>query len=79
MLREETIRYAHRTAQSHTGIPVCPTGASGLAGLTRLTGTGVIDPGDSVGLFFTGFDRAASRVIWRTTISKPELGTTPPR
>jgi len=60
VLREETIRYAHSTAQSHTGIPVCPTGAAGLAGLIHLTDTGVIDPGDSAALLFTGFDRAAA-------------------
>jgi len=60
VLREETIRYAHSTAQSHTGIPVCPTGAAGLAGLIHLTDTGVIDPRDSAALFFTGFDRAAT-------------------
>ena len=60
VLREGTIRYAHGTAQSHTGVPVCPTGAAGLAGLIHLTDTGVIDPGDSAVLFFTGFDRAAT-------------------
>jgi hypothetical protein len=60
VLREETIHYAHGTAQSHTGIPVCPTGSAGLAGLIHLTDTGVIDPGDSAALFFTGFDRAAT-------------------
>jgi threonine synthase len=58
VLREETIRYAHGAAHRHTGIPVCPTGASGLAGLIELTGSGAIDPSDSVGLFFTGFDRS---------------------
>jgi len=60
VLREETIRYAHATAKRHTGIPVCPTGAAGLAGLIQLTDTGVIDPGGSAALFFTGFDRAAT-------------------
>jgi len=58
VLREETIRYAYHAAQSHTGIPVCATGASGLAGLIRLTGSGAIDRSESVGLFFTGFDRS---------------------
>jgi threonine synthase len=58
VLREETIRLAHGAAQSHTGIPVCPTGASGLAGLIQLTSSGAIDPNESVGLFFTGFDRS---------------------
>ncbi len=57
VLREETIRHAHGAAQHHTGIPVCPTGASGLAGLIQLTGSGAVAPSESVGLFFTGFDR----------------------
>jgi threonine synthase len=58
ILAEDTIRVAHEKAQSHTGIPVCPTGASGLAGLIQLTDSGSIDRGESVGLFFTGFDRS---------------------
>jgi threonine synthase len=58
VLREETIRHAHSAAQRHTGIPVCPTGASSLAGLIQLTGSGAVDPSDSVVLFFTGFDRS---------------------
>jgi threonine synthase len=58
VLREETIRHAHGAAQRHTGIPVCPTGASGLAGLIQLTSSEVIAPNESVGLFFTGFDRS---------------------
>jgi threonine synthase len=58
VLREETIRHAHAAAQCHTGIPVCPTGASGLAGLIGLTNSGAIDQSESVALFFTGFDRS---------------------
>jgi threonine synthase len=58
ILREETISLAHNTAQRHTGIPVCATGASGLAGLIRLTESGAVAPDESVGLFFTGFDRS---------------------
>ena len=57
-IREETILYAHGAAQGHTGIPACPTGASGLAGLIQLTDSGAIDPSESVALFFTGFDRS---------------------
>ena len=45
VLREETIGYAYGTAQRHTGIPVCPTGAAGLAGLIQLTDAGVIENG----------------------------------
>lgn len=58
VLREETIRDAYNAAQRHTGIPVCATGASGLAGLIQLTESGALPAGESVGLFFTGFDRS---------------------
>ena len=58
ILAEDTIRAAYEMAQHHTGIPVCPTGASGLAGLMQLTDSGAIDRGESAGLFFTGFDRS---------------------
>lgn len=58
VLREDTIRHAHEAAQRHTGIRVCPTGAAGLAGLIQLTGSDVIVPNESVGVFFTGFDRS---------------------
>jgi len=61
ILAEETIRDAYVKAQSHTGIPVCPTGAAGLAGLIQLTDAGAIDRGESAGLFFTGFDRSKAR------------------
>lgn len=58
ILAEDTIRSAHEMAQRHTGIRVCPTGAAGLAGLIQLQASGAIDPGEAVGVFFTGFDRA---------------------
>lgn len=58
ILQEDTIRNAHAMAQARTQIPVCPTGASGLAGLIQLQESGAVDRGESVGLFFTGFDRA---------------------
>jgi len=58
ILAEGTIRDAYAKAHLHTGIPVCPTGASGLAGLIQLQASGAITPGESVGLFFTGFDRS---------------------
>jgi len=61
ILAEETIRDAYVKAQSHTGIPVCPTGAAGLAGLIQLTDSGAIDRGEAAGLFFTGFDRSKAR------------------
>jgi threonine synthase len=58
ILTEDSIRRAYDMAHRHTGIPVCPTGASGLAGLIQLQASGAITPGESVGLFFTGFDRS---------------------
>jgi threonine synthase len=58
ILDENCIRRAHDVAQRHTGISVCPTGAAGLAGLIHLQESGVIDQDESVGLFFTGFDRS---------------------
>jgi threonine synthase len=61
ILSESTIRLAYEKAHLHTGIPVCPTGASGLAGLIQLQASGAITPGESVGLFFTGFDRARTQ------------------
>jgi threonine synthase len=61
ILSEDAIRVAYEKANLHTGIPVCPTGASGLAGLMQLQASGAITPGESVGLFFTGFDRARTQ------------------
>ena len=61
ILSESSIRSAYEKAQLHTGIPVCPTGASGLAGLIQLTESGAIGRDESVGLFFTGFDRSSTR------------------
>jgi threonine synthase len=61
ILAENTIRDAYELAQHHTGIPVCPTGASGLAGLIQLQASGAIGPSETVGLFFTGFDRTKTR------------------
>jgi threonine synthase len=61
VLSEETIGKAHDSAQRYTGIPVCATGASGLAGLIQLTESGAIDSDESVAVFFTGFDRSRGR------------------
>jgi threonine synthase len=61
ILSEGTISDAYEKAHFHTGIPVCPTGASGLAGLIQLQASGAVAPGESVGLFFTGFDRARAK------------------
>jgi threonine synthase len=61
IVTEDTIRGAYEKTQPETGIRVCPTGAAGLAGLMQLQASGVIGRGESVGLFFTGFDRARGR------------------
>ena len=57
---EDDFRRAHGLAHRHTGIDVCPTGASGLGGLLALTaasdgsGTGGVSPGERVAVLFTG-------------------------
>jgi threonine synthase len=61
ILKEDSIRTAYAMGQPHTDIPVCPTGAAGLAGLIQLEASGTVDKGESVGLFFTGFDRSNTR------------------
>jgi threonine synthase len=61
ILEEGAISNAYRMAQRHTGILVCPTGASGLAGLIQLQASGAVLPREAVGLFFTGFDRTTTR------------------
>ncbi len=58
VLREEHIHAARRLAGAHTAIPVCPTGAAGLAGLVQLSEAGVIGKTEKSALFFTGFDRS---------------------
>ena len=55
---EDDLRQAHRLARLHTGIDVCPTGASGLGGLLALLATagssGTVRPGERVAVLFTG-------------------------
>ena len=57
---EEDFQRAHRLAHRHTGIDVCPTGASGLGGLLALTaasegsGTAGLSSGERVAVLFTG-------------------------
>ena len=57
---EDDFARAHRLAHRHTGIEVCPTGASGLGGLLALTaasdgsGTAGVSPGERVAVLFTG-------------------------
>ena len=57
---EDDFARAHRLAHRHTGIEVCPTGASGLGGLLALTaandgsGTAGVSLGERVAVLFTG-------------------------
>lgn len=55
---EDDLRQAHRLARLHTGIDVCPTGASGLGGLlallTAARSSGAVRPGERVAVLFTG-------------------------
>ena len=57
---EDDFQRAHRLAHRHTGIDVCPTGASGLGGLLALTGasdtsgSAGVSPGERVAVLFTG-------------------------
>jgi threonine dehydratase len=57
---EDDFQRAHQLAHRHTGIDVCPTGASGLGGLLALTaasegsGTAGLSPGERVAVLFTG-------------------------
>lgn len=52
---EDDLRQAHRLARLHTGIKVCPTGASGLGGLLALLAA---DPGAVTGSSAAGVDAA---------------------
>ncbi len=52
---EADLRRAHRLARTHTEIPVCPTGASGLAGLLTVGGLeGDLLAGERIAVLFTG-------------------------
>ncbi len=58
ILSEASIRAAWETARAATGIPVCPTGAAGLAGLMELEAQGLLDPAEAALVVFTGRDRS---------------------
>ncbi len=52
---EQQFRLAHSLAHAHTSIDVCPTGASGLAGLMALLADAAIPrSGERLALLFTG-------------------------
>ncbi|MGD0082144.1 MAG: pyridoxal-phosphate dependent enzyme [Acidimicrobiales bacterium] len=54
---EDELAAANELAVKTTGIPVDPTGSSGLAGALLLRGQGVIGPDDRVAVLFTGVQR----------------------
>jgi len=54
---EDALAEASRLATARTGIPVDPTGSSGLAGLTMMRRNGQIGDHDRVAVLFTGLRR----------------------
>ncbi|MBI5711221.1 MAG: hypothetical protein HZC42_13115 [Candidatus Eisenbacteria bacterium] len=54
---EERLVEANALARSATGIRVDHTGSSGLAGLVELRRAGIVEPGESVAVLFTGVER----------------------
>jgi threonine synthase len=54
---EDSLVQANRLAVARTGIPVDPTGSSGLAGLVELRRSGEIGDRDRVAVLFTGHQR----------------------
>jgi threonine synthase len=57
VVSEDTLSEAHQLAVARTGIPVDPTGSSGLAGLLDLRRSGQIGDRDRVAVLFTGLQR----------------------
>ena len=59
VVTEDQLIEANRLAISVTGIPVDPTGSSGLAGVLELKRCGRISSGESLAVLFTGRSREA--------------------
>lgn len=57
IVSEETLAEAHRLAHQHTGISVCTTGTSGLAGVLHLRDQEVLPAGETAAVLFTGIER----------------------
>ena len=57
VVSEDSLTRAHRLAVARTGIPVDPTGSSGLAGLLELRRCGQVGDRDRVAVLFTGLQR----------------------
>ena len=60
VVSEDSLTEANRLALARTGIPVDPTGSSGLAGLVELRRSGEIRHHERVAVLFTGRQRALS-------------------
>ena len=60
VVSENTLTEANRLAVARTGIPVDPTGSSGLAGLAEMRRAGEIGDRDRVAVLFTGRHRDPS-------------------
>ena len=57
VVSEDTLTQACRLAVDRTGIPVDPTGSSGLAGLLEMRRSGQVGDYDRVAVLFTGLER----------------------
>ena len=57
VVSEDLLTEAHRLAVARTGIPVDPTGSSGLAGLLEMRRSGQVGDRDRVAVLFTGLQR----------------------
>jgi threonine synthase len=57
VVSEDSLTQAGRLAVARTGIPVDPTGSSGLAGLLELRRSGQVGDHDRVAVLFTGLER----------------------
>jgi threonine synthase len=57
VVSEDSLTQAGRLAVARTGIPVDPTGSSGLAGLLEMRRSGQVGDHDRVAVLFTGLER----------------------
>jgi threonine synthase len=57
VVSEDSLTQANRLAVARTGIPVDPTGSSGLAGLLEMRRSGQVGDHDRVAVLFTGLQR----------------------
>lgn len=57
VVSEERLLEANALGKAKTGVPVDPTGSSGLAGLLELRATGDVGAGEAVGVIFSGVER----------------------